>query len=170
LNSKGLKRREGLISEISKLQRHGKLVCAHGGDDGLQFVAAFAGDADFIALDLGGHLVLSVPDEAGDLFGDGLFDALLDFDGLARVAKGGDVRVALLDAFEADASPCQFAHDDFGQGADFELVLSAEFDLVFFKRDLGMTSFEIEPVGQFLFGLVHRVFDFHRVDLRNDIE
>jgi hypothetical protein len=33
-----------------------------------------------------------------------------------------------------------------------------------------LAVFEIEAVGQFLFGLVDGVFDFHRVDLRNNVE
>ena len=44
---------------------------AHGGDDGLQFVAALAVHAHFVALNLRRHLEFAVADEAGDLLGDG---------------------------------------------------------------------------------------------------
>src|ERR1700690_1088306 len=92
------------ISEIYELHGHGKFMGAHGGDDGLQFVAALAVHAHFVALDLCRHLELAVADEAGDLLGDGALDALLDLDALARVTERRDVRVALLDAFHADAT------------------------------------------------------------------
>jgi len=78
---------EFLIPEIHKLHGHGKILGAHRRDDGLKFVPAFAVDAHFVALNLRRHLELAVADEAGDLLGDGRFNALLDFDDLSRVAE-----------------------------------------------------------------------------------
>jgi hypothetical protein len=87
------------IPEIHELDGHGKFLRAHGGDDGLQFVAALAVHAHGVALNLCRHLELAVADEAGDLLGDGGFDALLDLDELPRVAERRDVRLALLTLF-----------------------------------------------------------------------
>ena len=143
---------------------------AHGGDDGLQFVAALAVHAHFVALDLRRHLELAVADEAGDLLGHGALDALLDLDALPRVAERRDVRVALLDALEADTAFGELADDHLVERADLELVVGGELDLRFFQNDLPFASLEIEAVGQFLFGLVDGVLDFHRVDLRNNVE
>ena len=143
---------------------------AHGGDDGLQFVAALAVHAHFVALDLRRHLELAVADEAGDLLGDGALDAIFNFDALPRVAERRDVRVALLHAFQADAALGEPADDDFIQRAHFELVVGGQFDFGFFQNDFPFASLEIEAVGQFLFGLVDRVLDIHRVDLRNNVE
>ena len=84
-----------LIPEIHKLHGHGKILCAHGADDSLQFIPAFAGHADGVALNLRRHLELAVADEAGDLLGDGGFDALLDFDDLPRVPERRDIRFGL---------------------------------------------------------------------------
>ncbi len=41
---------------------------------------------------------------------------------------------------------------------------------VFSRAISHLLFFEIKTVGQFLFGLVHRILDFHRVDLRDDVE
>lgn len=60
---------------------------ATGGDDGLEVIAIFAGDADFVAFDGGGGFEFGVADELADFFSDGRFESLLDFDGLSRVAK-----------------------------------------------------------------------------------
>ena len=40
------------VPEIHKLHRHGKFMGAHGGDDGLQFIAALAVHAHFAAVNL----------------------------------------------------------------------------------------------------------------------
>jgi hypothetical protein len=49
-------------------------------------------------------------------------------------------------------------------------VVGRQLDLGFFQRDLPFAVLEIKPVGQFLLGLVDRVFKFHRVELRNNVE
>ena len=53
---------------------------------------------------------------------------------------------------------------------DLELVLGGELDFGFLQHDLGLAALEVEAVGEFLFGLVDGVLDFHRVDLRNNVE
>ena len=143
---------------------------AHGSDDRLQFVAALAVHAHFVAQDLRRHLELTVADEAGDLLGHRALDALLDLDALPRVAKRRDVRVALLHAFHADAALGELADDDLVERADFELVVGTQFDFIFIQDDFRLAAFEVKTVGQFLFGLVDGVLDLHRVDLRNNVE
>jgi len=143
---------------------------AHGGDDGLQFVAALAVHAHFVALDLRRHLELAVADEAGDLLGHRALDAVLDLDALPRVAERRDVRVALLDAFHADAALGELADDDLIQYADFELVVGGQFNFRLFQNNFPFAPLEIKAVGQFFFGLVDGVLNFHRVDLRNNVE
>jgi hypothetical protein len=64
----------------------------------------------------------------------------------------------------------QPADDDFVERGDLELVGGGEFDFGFLQHDFPLAAFEVEAVGQFLFGLVDGVFDFHRVDLRNNVE
>lgn len=135
---------------------------ANGGDDGLEVVAVFSGDADLIAKDLGCDLDFCVADKGGDLFGRGRFDALLNFDDLAGVAEGRDIRIAFFDAFEADLAFREFADDDFFEGAEFELIFGAQLDFVFFEEDLSFGAFEIEAVGEFFIGLVDGILDFHR--------
>jgi len=143
---------------------------AHGGDDGLQFVAALAVHAHFVALDLRRHLELAVADEAGDLLGHRALDAVLDLDDLPRVTKRRDVRVALLDAFHADAALGELADDDLIERADLEFVVGGQFNFSFLQHDFPFASLEVEAVGQFLFGLIDGILDFHRVDLRNNVE
>jgi hypothetical protein len=53
-----------LLSKTHELHGHGKFLRAHGGDDGLQFFAALAVHARFVALNLRRHLELAVADEA----------------------------------------------------------------------------------------------------------
>ena len=143
---------------------------AHGGDDGLQFVAALAVHAHGVALNLRRRLELAVADEAGDLLGHRRLDALLDLDALPRVAERRDVRLGLLDALHADAALGELADDDLVERGDFELVGGGEFDLGFLQHNFPLAVLEIETVGQFLSGLVDGVLDFHRVDLRNNVE
>ena len=143
---------------------------AHGGDDRLQIVAILAGDADGIALDLRRDLQFGVADEGGDLFGDGLFEALFYFDDLAGVAERGQVGRDGLDAFEADAALGQLADDHFVEGGNFKAVRGGKLDFIFFEDDFGVGAFKIEPVGQFLFGLVDGVVNLHWIDQRNDVE
>src|ERR1039457_1813783 len=145
------------IPEIHKLHGHGKFMGAHGGDDGLQFVAALAVHAHLVALNLRRHLELAVADEAGNLLGHRALDALLDLDALPRVAQRRDVRLGLLNALHADAALGEPADDDFIQRADFEIVVGGELDLGFLQHDLPLAGFEIKEVGQFLFGLVDGV-------------
>ena len=55
--------------------------------------------------------------------------------------------------------------------ATLELVVGGELDLGFSQHDFPFAGFEVEAVGQLLSGLIeHGVFDFHRVDLRNNVE
>jgi len=152
------------------LHGRGKILRAHGGDDGLQLIPALAGHADGVALDLRGHFELAVADEAGDLLGNGRFNALFDFDDLPRVAERGNVRLGRFHALEADIASGEPAHDDFRKRLDFELVRGGELDFVFFKNDFPLAALEIKAVGQFLVGLVDAVLDFHRVDLGNNVE
>ena len=56
------------------------------------------------------------------------------------------------------------------EGPDLEIVLGAQLDLGFFQDNFRFAPLEIEAVGELFFGLVDGVFDFHRVDLRNNIE
>src|SRR6266542_5968924 len=92
----------GLFPEILEAQGHREILRAHGGDDGLQLVPVPARNADFFALNLGGYLEFAVADEAGDLFGDGRFDALLDGDELPGMAERRKVWLAFINVFEAD--------------------------------------------------------------------
>src|SRR3974390_1700664 len=102
----------GLVAEVDELEGDGEFVGADCADNSLQLVAAFGGDADFASLDLGGYLEFAVTNEAGDLFGDGLFESLLYLDDLAGVAERGNVGLGFLDVFQADAGFWQLAHDD----------------------------------------------------------
>ena len=143
---------------------------AHGGDDRLQFVATLAVHAHFVALNLRRHLEFAVADEAGDLLGYVARDAVLDLNYLPGVAQRRDVGIALLNAFEADAAFGEFADDHFVQCADFVGILGGEFDFGFFQNNLSFAALEIEAVGEFLFGLVDGVLNFHRINLRDNVE
>ena len=102
---------------------------AHGGDDGLQFVAALAVHAHLVALNLRRHLELALADEPGDLLGHRRLDAHLDLDGLPRVAERRDVRLARFHAFHAHAALGELADDDLVERGDLELVVGGELDL-----------------------------------------
>jgi len=158
------------LPEIHKLHGHGKILRPHGGDDGLQFVPALAGHTNGVALDLRRHLEFAVADEAGDLFGNGRFNALFDFDDLPRMAERRNVRPGRFHAFEADVALGEPAHDDFRERLDFELVPGGELHFVFFENNFRVAALEVEAVGQFLAGLINGVLNFHRVDLGNNVE
>ena len=89
---------------------------------------------------------------------------------MAGVAERGDVRGKGLDIFEADVALGQFADDDFVKGGDFVMVRGRELDFVLFEEDFGIAALEIKAVGQFLFGLVDGVLNFHGTDFRYDVE
>ena len=143
---------------------------AHGGDDVLQIVAALAGHADFVALNLCRDLELAVAYEAGDLLGHARLDAVLQLDALARVAERREVGFALLDAFHAHAALGELADNDLIQRAGLVGVLGGHFNFRLFQKDFPFAALEVEAVGEFLFGLVDGVFHFHGVDLRDDVE
>src|ERR1043165_2734925 len=92
------------IPEILEAEGDREIMSTNGGDHSLQFVLALARHADFFALNLGGDLELAIADEAGDLFGDRRFDALLDSDDLARVAERGKFGLAAVHTLETDAA------------------------------------------------------------------
>jgi hypothetical protein len=154
-----------LVSEIDELHGDGKFFGTDGGNNGLQFIPAFALDADFFALNLGGDLELAGADETGDFLGDGGLDALFDFDGLSGMAQGGNIGGALINAFQTDTAFGEFADDDFVEGIDFKLAFGGQFDVGFFQLNLGFAALEIETIGQFFFGLIYGIFNFHRVNL-----
>ena len=160
----------GLIPEVRELERHREFLCPHGCDHPLQVVPALARHADLLVLNLRGHFELRFADKAGDLFGDLGLEALFDLDHLPRVSQRRHVRLALLHVLEADIALGYFADDNLRQRLQLEGVLGGELDLVLFEHDLRFGAPEIKAVGQFLLGNVHRVLDFHRVHLADDIE
>ena len=119
---------------------------------------------------MSGDLEFLLADQAGDLFGNRGLETLLDLNDLPGMAEGGYIRFGFFDIFQADIALGQLAHDDFSQGANFELVLGGKFYLIFFEDDFSGAAFEIETVGQLFFCLVDGILDFHRVYLRNNIE
>ena len=62
-------------------------MAANGGDDRLEVVTIFSRHPNLFILNLGGDFNFGVADEAGDLFGDGRFNSLLDLDGLAGMTE-----------------------------------------------------------------------------------
>jgi hypothetical protein len=134
---------------------------SHRADHGLQVIPALAADADLVAQDLRGDLVLGVADEGGDLFGNGRFEALLDLDHHAGMAQRRHIRLPAVHILQAAQALGEFAHDNLIQRRDFELVLGGKLDFIFLEDDLRLGTFEIEAIGQFFFGLVHGVLDFH---------
>ena len=152
-----------LIPEIAETECNREIMCAHGGDHGLEVIAAFSGDSNLLILDLRGDFQFGVPDELSDLLGCGAFDSLFDFDDLAGMPEWGNVGFTFVHAFEVNIPLCQFADDDLHQGSHLEFVFGTELDFVFIKLNLRLASFEVEAVCDLLFRLVHSVLDFHRI-------
>jgi len=159
-----------LIAKVLETDCDRKFLALDRGDGGLQIVTAFSSDADLLVLDLRGDLEFGLANEGGDLLGHGCFDALLDFDGVARMAEGRNFRLALVDVLHADLPLGQFVDDDFMQGAHLEFIVRRQLDFVLIENDLRFASFEIKSRCQFLFGLVDRVLDFHRAHFRNNVK
>src|SRR5205823_2736180 len=124
-----------LIAKILKLQRDRELFGSHGCNHRLQIIPALAVDADLFALDLGRYLQFALANETGDLLGDGLLDALIDFYYLAGMAERRNVWLAALDVLEADLAFGQFAHDDFDQRLKFKLIFGGKLDLILLKHN-----------------------------------
>ncbi len=163
-------RRAISIAEILETERRRKIMTANSSNDLLQIVPALAGNANGLALNLRGDFEFGVANKSGDLFGDRLLNALLDFDDLTGMAQRRNVRRHGFDAFQADVALGQFTDDDFVQRRDLELVLGGEFDFVFFEHDFCLRAFEIKAGSQFFFGLVDGILDFHRADFGDDIK
>ena len=136
-------------------------MCAHGGKDGLEFVAAFAVHPHLVALNLGGYLEFAVANERGDLLGHRALDSILKLDGLPGVAERGDFRIALFDAFQADAALGELANDHFVERSDLVIVLGGELDFGFFQDNFRLAALEIKAVGELFFGLINSILNFH---------
>lgn len=76
----------------------------------------------------------------------------------------------MVDALEADAAFGKFANDDFNEGEHLVFVVGGELDFVFLEDDFRLGVLEVKSGDDFLLGLVHGVFDFHRVDGGYDVE
>ena len=76
----------------------------------------------------------------------------------------------MIDVFQAHVALGEFVHDDFHERGHFHGVRSGELDFVFLEEDFGFAVFEIKAGGEFFFRLAYGVFQFHRTDLRNDVE
>src|SRR4051812_30682893 len=119
------------LSKIYELKRSRKFARAHGGDNCLQLILAFGGDTHLTALNLSRGLELFIANERRELFGDRLFEPLFYRDELASVAERRNVRLSKFDTFQADASLGEFAHYNFRQSANLELIFCRELDFVF---------------------------------------
>ena len=86
------------------------------------------------------------------------------------MAEGRNVRRTPVEVLHAHVALGQPAHHHFFEGADFELVGGAEFDLVLVQDNLGVAALEVEAIGQLLLGLVDGVLDLHRVHFGDNIE
>ena len=113
-------------------------MAADGGNHRLEVVAALAGDADGVALNLGGDLELGVADEGGDLLGDGASRPSLILMTWRAWPSGEMSGLAFLHAFEADLALGEPAHDHFHERADAEFVLRRQLDFVFIELDFGV--------------------------------
>src|SRR5438105_695062 len=81
-----------LIAKILELQSNRKILCPHGRDDSLQFIATLGSHSYFAALNLSSDFEFPFADETSDLFRDGLLQTLFDLDELPRVTEWRDVR------------------------------------------------------------------------------
>ncbi len=74
---------------ISKLQCDRPVFLLQALDDGLEVIFGFTGNAHGISLNRGLHLFKFVPNQLGDLLGDFLANAFLEFDLLTNAVATG---------------------------------------------------------------------------------
>lgn len=158
------------VSKILKTESERKIFGADGGDHRLEIVPAFPGDTNHFSLDLRGDLDSELTHEGRHLLGHGRLDALLDFDHLPGVAEWRNVGFSTVDIFGTDPALGQFSDHHVHERFHSERVLRGQFDFVFFKKDFRRAVFEIKPSGQFFARLIDGIFNFHGVNLGNNVE
>ena len=98
------------------------------------------------------------------------FEALRDFQFLARVSERGNGRLDLFDVAKIDTALGKFADDDLAKTAQTRGVFRGQSDFIFLGQDFDHDAFEIEARGQFFARLIDGVVDLLFVDFRNDVE
>jgi hypothetical protein len=88
---------------VHELERDAELAAFDEFDHGLEVVDLLAGDAEFFALDAGLNLEFAVLDEADDLLGQFLLDAILNLDLALEAAERGALVLAPLERLDVDA-------------------------------------------------------------------
>ena len=104
-------------AEVGELEVDAEVGGLEFGDDLLEGVAVFGGDADGLALDGGVGLDFGVLDEGDDFFGGVGVDALLELDLLADGGVGGGLDFFVLEVLEGDAD-VSTAAELWGDGAE----------------------------------------------------
>src|SRR5579884_2230481 len=163
--------RRAALAVVDELQRDVQVSLLEHGDDGLQVVLLFAGDAHLVALDLGLDVLGSlVADQLGDLLGVLTGDAL--FDGAGHlVGLAGGLRFARLERLHGDVAADQLLLEDVDRCLDALLGRTGQLDgVVALPRDLGVGAAEVEPGGQLLGGLVESVVDLLAINLADHVE
>ena len=136
----------------------------------MQVVALGAGDAHRFALDARLHLHLAVLDHAHDLFGIIGLDTVLDLDDLLDLVAANLLDIAVFQETDVNLALGQLVGQHVAHLAQLELGIGKGGQFVVLLLDPRVAALEIEPGGDFLVGLVDRVFHFDHIGFRNYIK
>src|SRR5690606_9094376 len=153
------------VAEVIELQRHSQLLLAQHGDNLLQVVALFAGDAHFLSLNGRLYLHLLVFDQLDDLARQLIVYALPQGDSLPRFLTCL-LDLAQLHAAYVHPAPGQLAVENVQHLLELELRLAHQRHDILFLLELGLDALEVEAIGHLPLGLIDRVGDLMHIQLR----
>ena len=130
-----------IIAIVRELNVDPEIGLTNQGDDLLQAVAVFAGDADDLSVDGGLYLLLGILDELDDLTRLFNGDALLELDLLADGGAGGGLDFAVFKGLERDIALDELGLEDVDDGFELVLVGGGEDEfLLAIKLNVGVSN------------------------------
>jgi enoyl-CoA hydratase/carnithine racemase len=162
--------RGGRSAVVLELERDCQIELAQSGDDALEVVAALAGHADGVTLDLRLDLRELVPDQLGDLLGDLLRQASSEADPLADLVAARFLHLAPVEDLERQASPDRLRLDEVLDRGRPILVVGDQDELILGLGQVHRHALEVEPRTDLSTDLIERVPKLLLVEVAHDVE
>src|SRR3990172_5860297 len=157
---------------VRELERDAEILLLEEGNHRLQLVAALARHAELVALDLGLDLELAVADRLGDVLGLVRGDALGDRPPLADRPGQRVLDLAVIQRLQGHAALDELVLEDVDYALELRVVVRHDHQrlVLFLQGHAALAALEIEPLLQFLDGLIQPVLDILDVDLGHHVE
>src|SRR3954453_16331559 len=160
----------GMSAVVLELQRNREVELAQTGDDALEVVAALAGHAHSVALDLRLDLRELVPDQLRDLLRDLLRQPSAQSDRLTDLVAASLLDLAPIEDLERQIAPDRLRFDEILDGGGAIFIVGQQRDLVLRLGQLDRDPLEVEPGADLAADLVERVAQLLLVEVADDVE